>query len=420
MISKDEWKEICYSLMDHHSLFYKLGEMGKPILTESIPTACVTFDKKGNYFNFLFNPKLWNESTFYEKMFIVCHEALHIILNHGKRFKDSTNPQLSNIAIDIVVNHALVNRFGFVRENINKHEDLCWIDTIFKGKKINGINISEDENAEYYLNLMNKNIKKINSNVSLVDSHNFDEFDSEVFDILDKELTDEEKQGLKKFFDKHDDKNNQAGSVMGGKVHYAQGSKIQVKRKWETVIDRWARKIINNRDTNVDQWAKQHRRFVMLNEKLFLPSESEIEDLTFDNRKCNVYFYLDTSGSCWNLKDRFFAAAESLPKKFFEVKLFCFDTVVYNTDSASKKISGGGGTKFNILEENIQKLIESDKESYPDAVFIITDLYGNAVNPQKPERWHWFVDGPSKSVFQNLKSEYLPPECKVYSLNDFI
>lgn len=420
MITKDEWKEICYALMDHHSLFYKLGEMGRPILTESIPTACVTFDKKGNYFNFLFNPTLWKNSTFYEKMFIVCHEALHIILNHGRRFKDSTNMQLSNIAIDIVVNHALVNRFGFVREQINKHEELCWIDTIFKTKKINGVDISEDENAEYYLNLLNKNAKKVNLNVSLVDDHNFDELGDEIFDALNKELTDQEKNSLKKFIEKQDSKDKEAGANIGGRLHFADKVDVKVKKKWETVIEKWARFVLTNSDIASEQWAKQHRRFTMLGGNLFLPSESEIEDLVFDNKKLNVFFYLDTSGSCWNLKDRFFAAAESLPIKNFNVNLFCFDTEVYETDLKSRKIMGGGGTKFDIIENHIQMNTVNQNIKYPDAVFIVTDLYGNIVKPAKPERWNWFVENKNTTVLKKLKTDYIPDECKVYDLNDFV
>jgi predicted metal-dependent peptidase len=414
MISKKQWQDICLSLLDHHSLFYKIVEMGRPIFTDTIPTACVTFDKNGKFFNFLFNPEFWESCSDYKKLFVVAHEALHIILNHGKRFKDSLNPQLSNVAIDIVVNHALVNRFGFIREKIEGHEEICWVDTIFKNTKNHGLDISVDENAEYYLNLLQRNSKNLNlNNFKLVDGHNFDETDKQVFDVLNSELTDEEKKGLKKFYDTHKDKKS-AGDTGGDEIHFANSEKLIVKKKWESVIENWAKKLLINADHNVEQWAKQHRRFAMLGGDLFLPSESEIEDLTFDKRKIVVNFYLDTSGSCWHLKDRFFSAAESLPSKFFDVRLFCFDTVVYETSLSSKKIYGNGGTKFDVIENSILK-----NEVYPDAVFVITDLYGNKVNPKYPERWHWFAEG-SKHVIDDLKKDYLPEKSKVFMLNDFI
>lgn len=68
------------------------------------------------------------------KIFVICHEALHIILNHGKRFQEKENPKIFNIAVDIVVNHSLVKDFGFIREEIDAKNEYCWIDTIFGEK----------------------------------------------------------------------------------------------------------------------------------------------------------------------------------------------------------------------------------------------------------------------------------------------
>ena len=45
---------------------------------------------------------------------------MHVILNHGHRSKDSKNKNAANVAMDIVVNHLLVDRFGFIREKILK------------------------------------------------------------------------------------------------------------------------------------------------------------------------------------------------------------------------------------------------------------------------------------------------------------
>jgi len=60
---------------------------------------------------------------------------------------------------------------------ISGHEELCWVDTIFKDLKVNDSLISDDETAEFYLNILNKNAKKLNlNNYKLVDSHDFDEF----------------------------------------------------------------------------------------------------------------------------------------------------------------------------------------------------------------------------------------------------
>ena len=115
----------------------------------------------------------------------------------------------------------------------------------------------------------------------------------------------------------------------------------------------------------------------LLPRKMFLPSEMEIDERDFEKTQIDVWFFLDTSGSCWNLKDRFFTAAASLPPERFNIRLFCFDTVVKETTLESKKVYGGGGTCFKILEEEIQKEIRQGAE-YPTGVFVITDGYGTA------------------------------------------
>ena len=54
---------------------------------------------------------------------------------------------------------------------------------------------------------------------------------------------------------------------------------------------------------------------------------------------------------------------------------------------------------------------------YPDAVFVMTDGYGDKVVPQMPERWYWFIDGGMSS--KTLTTSYCPEECAVYKLTDF-
>ena len=410
-ISNEEWAELCSALLDHHSLFYKIGEMGRPCLTDSIPTACVTFDKNGNFINFLFNPEFWFNSSFYEKVFVLCHECLHLILRHGHRFKDSKDNLTANYAMDIVVNHSLVNRFGFIRENIKGWEELCWVDTIFKNKKINNLDIPQDETAEYYLNL----IKRVYSNdknfmQKLVDTHEFGEGDDkELFAKLNEGLSQEEKESIKKFYDKHTDKTI-AGSHSGNILHFASHSKISVKKKWESVVKKWSQSRIVSTGKDNYQWARKHRRFMFLETGFFLPSEFEVEDFDLEKGKLKVLFFLDASGSCWHLKDRFFAAAESLPKKHFDVDLFSFDTQIFTTDFKQRKIKGGGGTSFSIIENYIQN---NYKDKYPDGVWIMTDGYGDTVHPAYPENWFWFLS-------QHSTSQYIPKNSNKFELEDFV
>jgi len=411
-ISDILWQEICNDLLDHHSLFYKLGEMGKPFRTDRISTACVTFDKKGNFLCFLFNPDFWEKSTLYEKKFVICHEALHIILNHGKRFADSKDNTRANYAMDVVVNHSLVNRFGFIRDEISGWQDYCWVDTIFKNKKVNSMDIPEDETAEYYLNLLNRiySDDKFSKQFGLVDEHSFTEEDmKELFEKLNAELSEEEKEALKKYLEKH---GKEAGNTAGGLAHLVANEKVKVKRKWESVITKWTNLRLKDGDECVEQWARKHRRFQFLNNGMFLPSEMDIEEMSLQKDKITVYFYCDTSGSCWHLKDRFFLAAESLPKKHFDVKMFCFDTAVYPTDLKSRKMYGGGGTSFGIIENHLASETVNKSLPYPESVWVLTDGHGDLINPKFPERWHWFIT-------EYGSNSYVPSKSKFYSLSDF-
>jgi hypothetical protein len=413
-ISDSEWQEIQFALLEHHSLFYKMGEMGKPFLTDITPTACVTFSPDGSYINFLFNFEFWEKSTHYEKIFVICHECLHVILNHGKRFKDSDMPTAANIAMDIVVNHSLMDRFGFIRENISGWEEYCWVDTVFKGIKIKNLAIPTDETSEYYLNLLvkHKNAKQLEK-FKTVDSHDFQDGDpNEVFEQLTQNLSEDEKKGLEKFCKRHL-KDAKAGTSHGGMLHFVAKNKIKIKKKWESVIIDWADKIMQFCEVDVEQWCRKHRRFIFLEKSIFLPSDSEIEDIGFSEKKITVFFFLDISGSCWHLKDRFFVAAESLPKNRFDVRLFCFDTKVSDTDIDSRRLVGGGGTNFDIIESKIQHIVKSENIAYPKAVWIVTDGEGTPVTPEFPDRWFWFLT-------ENGNTSYIDKKSHKYYLSDFV
>jgi hypothetical protein len=130
-----------------------------------------------------------------------------------------------------------------------------------------------------------------------------------------------------------------------------------------------------------------------------------------EQKKITVFFFMDTSGSCWGLKDRFFRAARSLPPEKFDIRLFCFDTQVQETDIESGRIYGGGGTAFDIIESKIQTTCRNEKIKYPKAVWIMTDGMGSRVNPEKPDRWYWFLSHDYRY--------YIPKESSIHMLKDF-
>lgn len=435
-MNMDEWFEISRSLECYHAVFYKLWDMGRPVFNYNIETAAVQFDPHGNFVYFHFNPDFWDSRDFYNRLFVICHEVLHVILNHGIR---TTNGRCAatNVALDVVVNHSLIRDFGFDRDLIFGEDKLCWVDTVFKDK--NPLP-PDDESYEYYWNLFEKvyiSLKgkggkgkggkgekgegEMPEGLETVDDHsmmgepNSEKWD-EIIKDLNESINDEEKQSLQDLVDKHFQKgdpqlNSPAGTGTGGQWVFANINAVPKKKKWETVIKQWARKYMNPTDKDVEQWARTSRRMATMPSDMFLPSTIEMEDDYQDKTRINVYFFLDTSGSCWGLKDRFFTAAMSLPPERFNIRLLCFDTTVQETTLESKKIYGGGGTSFDILESFVQKEINAGS-LYPDGVFVITDGYGNNVAPQMPKKWHWFItEGGTKN--------YISKDCNFHNLVDF-
>lgn len=408
--------EISRDLEEHHSVFYHLWQMGTPVFTDSIDTACVSFDEAGQRIGFMWNPEFYKKLDRYNRKFIICHECLHVILNHGRRAigLKGAETDKANIAMDVVINELLVSKFGFERDKIFNQENLCWVDTVFQGRK----GIAQNESFEYYYSHMTRSEEPWPVTLSLVDSHEGIASTGwgGVIDRLNKEISDEEKAGslqdaIEDHFCQENPEENpcQAGTSPGGFWTFVDVGKVVRKKKWESVIKKWMRKYAIDLRSQ-EQWARHHRRMSLLPDDLFLPSEME-DEAREAPKKIEVWFFQDTSGSCIGLKDRFFRAAKSLPPSRFDVKMCCFDTNVYETTIESGKVAGGGGTSFSVIEKYIQQHCQTNKTPYPEAVFVITDGYGNTVVPQMPKRWFWFLS--EKCV------RYIPKESQTYMLADF-
>ena len=420
-MNSDEYVSISNDLEQYHAVFYKLWNMGKPIYAEDIDTACIEYDQLGNNIAFKINKKFWGEQDDYSRRFIICHECMHVILNHGQRM-NFDNADASNVAADMVINQILLTKFGFERDKIKNGKEYCWFDTVFKDLT----NIPLDQNFEYYYNLLGKELEKSingqpnnlngikdqpNIGFKLPDSHDHLLTDDQMNKInkeLNDSLNDFEKGELEDIITKH---NQQAGTTAGNTWIFVDVGKVPKKKKWETVIKNWALKSIKHDLKDKEQWARLNRRFITLNNGLILPSEMEDDDLSDEKNKINVWFFQDTSGSCSDLATRFFKAAKTLPDDKFNVRMFCFDTSVYETSLESGKLYGFGGTSFSCIEQRIQSIINKEKINYPKAIFVITDGYGDNVYPEKPERWYWFLSHDYKY--------YVPQESKTFMLKDF-
>lgn len=431
----EEFELIAADLDDKHALFHAFWELGQIVFTDAIETAAVSFNNDGRILQFLFNKKFWNQLTHYDRLFVICHECLHVAFNHGFRAKDSTNKQISNVAMDVVVNHTLVNSFGFIRNNITEWQKYCWIETVFPNKAV-----QPNETFEYYYNILNNELMSMmassssgaagkGTNPQTVDSHNdlpglrsdpsreLGELPASEQDAKSAEeflnrvgglLSEEEKQEVQGVMKQHG--GQEAGHGYVNTTWCAPKAKVPIKMAWKRIFKKW--KDLNKHVlAEVEQWARYHRRSMLLDKSLMLPSEMEDLDGQ-DNSKIKAWFFLDVSGSCEHLKPRFWKAAKSVPKEFFDLRLFSFSTTIWEIDAKNEKIYGGGGTSFTCIENYIQKECAAKNLKYPNVVIVITDGWGNHVKPEFAERWHWFL--PEHST-----SNYIPKTSQVFKLKDF-
>ena len=405
-MSAEEWFDISRRMENHHSVFYMLWQMGKPVFTNTISTAAIGF-MQGQAMEFLINPQFWATRTPTQREFLLAHEMLHVILNHGERIRDTIkgNESAANAALDVVVNHTLVDYFNFKREEIDPKNQFCWRDTVFNKT------VKADQTFEYYFNKLEKcecpSLVLVDDHSGLANTGSLSDIDIEK---ISETLSDEEMRQLKDALEKHtenkkDNDSQQAGTDAGGFWKRMSDAGIKKKRKWETVIRHWADPFMPKEDRTIEHWLRTNRRLFLVPDAALLPSEMEEDDKP-DLGKISVLLLLDTSGSCAHLANRFWKAGRSLPSSRFDVTMACFDTKVYPVNMDEKKLYGFGGTSFSVLEDYVRTL-----KTYPRAIFVITDGYGDRINPIMPERWYWFLTTSCKY--------YIPKSSRIFSLSDY-
>lgn len=452
-ITMRHFYELAHQLEGHYSIFYQIWELGDPYFTEAIPTAALAFGKSGAPDQFLWNPRFWEGLDDYNRTFIICHECLHALLNHGyrswqiinsdNRLDASLKMQIANRAMDVVINEMLVAKFGFEKKKVNEWEKYCWLETVFKDEK----GVLPNQNFEYYYNLLVKMIQegkiKVITEYVTIDDHSGmgkepqegeEPGNGEFIKKLDKALSDEEKQGLEERVKgdlngkKAQAKNKEEGEAKDGKNPGGQQAgtgtggwftlkklPIKIKHKWETIIKRWEKHMLEETFTTVEQWTRKARRIATLDSgELIIPSELELELCDLEKHRISVAFLLDVSGSCYHLAERFFKAARSLDKRYFDLHCFSFDTEITPIDLKSNSLRGGGGTSFGNIPPYIEKYFKDKNLKYPAKVFLISDGFGCPLNldPKLTKRWHWFLT-------ESNSKDCITKGCHIHELKDF-
>jgi predicted metal-dependent peptidase len=400
--SSEDYKEVLINLLEHHSIFYKFWNTCRPIFSKSVETAAVTFDKSSRCISFLINPDFWDSQSLENKKFIICHECFHILNFHANRVQNKFSYN-ANCAMDIVVNESLVKYFKFLRNEIDPRDEYCWLNTCFKPEE----NAQPWSNFEYYLNLLNKS--NPSQNFKLINNHeNLGSIPSEALSDFLNQLSEEEIDVIKNIAsDSEKNNNNSRGDGAGALIKNILESRFQKKKKWESIIKKFEKKI-KKQQALTSHWLNKPRRLSSFQTGLFIPTEVEHQIKRIKSEKIDTWFFLDTSGSCWNLADRFFKAAKSLDPEIFDVRYFFFDTQIYPTTLKNPQVMGGGGTTFSCISQYIQK---QNKNPY---VWVLTDGFGDMPNIDQTQqkKWSWFLT-------ENGCTDYIPSKCKIYSLQDF-
>lgn len=450
---KREYFDVLRELRKHHSLFAQFWTVGDliEVIHPKMPTAGICFDKKtGKGVQFVINPNFWALLSDNSKAFVIGHECLHVYFDHGRRSM-GLDRDLANLAQDVVINHYLVDVFGFKREELTFGESYCWRDTMFPDRD----DIEPDRCFEYYYQKLQEQggapkgkgkgkpgegqpgegepgegqpgEGEINQTV---DVHDFmEEMDEEMMealqdaidDLMDR-ITPEEvedfeemvEDGNQEEADKlQEQQQKHAGTMSGGMKKRIRLGRVIKKPKWETVVENEIGRLVGmQRDVDIELWTRPNRRIQAMAGELMLPAV--VNETVPVRDRIDVWFFQDTSGSCVSYAKRFFKAAATIPEDRFRVRMFCFDTQVYETSLKSGELFGFGGTAFQPMEAAIQSIMNKEGCKYPQAVFVITDgeAWDGMMSVEHPKHWRWFLTaGGSRNC--------IPAESSVYKLSDY-
>ena len=425
LMSYEEQLTIAASLEDYHKCFFIFFEMSSISFSDEVPTAGVRFPQFGKP-SMMINEVFWDALTPREKQFVICHECLHVMLDHGVRNGLSVpgaTPRLVNMAQDITINEMIVNLFGFDREDIREWKKYCWIDTCFDDPGV----ISRNETFLYYLEKLIKNPPKDEKDggPSIFDEHGLKpdgqfqpagggtetqtekENKQDAANTIAAEMTAEELENILKSLPEA----GEAGSMSGMLESLIAVKGKRVHLKFKHLIRKLKKTSLKEVPIDVESFTKDDRRFndVLSRGDILLPGKAEISKLSADRLLTLVF--MDVSGSCLQFLKTFnqvFRAFDE-ERKIFETRLFIFDTTVTEVKPGDRARIGGG-TKFDIIEKKCIAL-EEEYKRYPDCVVVITDGDGTPVDPKAPTKWIWLLT-PKDST-----KKYIPTKSRTFSID---
>lgn len=401
----------------------EICKLGYPEESNLIPTAAVMWDEIKKKVKFIFNKNFQETLTDEEFAFVVAHEAIHLINGHIHLIKKHIDEMKKNertkediykfqkkinIATDCVVNDSLVVHYGFKPIMETKPGE---VPKIVYGKDWVDQSCHNMTVMEVYYMIKDEDMEKFNQEQA-IDEHFWDSFfdnDGKIKKDVVKKLKDFTKKNIQNscFSDeelekieklkKQLDKIQAPGTGLGGTEKVGEYRAIdnlsKISLNWNKIFFQ-----LTERKKQENIWHRSSRKLISVYPDVILPSLENEE-------KEDIFVAIDASGSIDHDALAFFVSLLKNIPKTFTIKAISFDVACYPYNVMSNdKPRGGGGTKFQIIEDWI---LEHEKK-YPKLVLVLTDGDGSKIIPSKPERWCFALYGISKTDYcKNMRYFFL-------------
>jgi len=316
--------------------------------------------------NLYYNTQFFNAMDNKEVEFVLAHEILHMVFDHLGR-RDNRNPMLYNIAADYIVNNMLVrDRIGNKPSIVDCYQDFKYegwtseevYDSLFEEAKKNGEEYLQQlgEMLDEHLDLEGDGTEGSEGNGN---GKGRPKYSKEELDQIKDEIKEAMIQAAQ---------SAGAGNVPGG-VQRLIKELTEPKMNWRELLRQQIQSTIKSDYT----FMRPNRKGWHLN--------AVLPGMNFQDT-IDICITLDMSGSIGNdqAKD-FLGEIQGIMDEYkdYKIKLWCFDTSVYNEqdfsadcgeDLTDYEILGGGGTDFMV---NWQYMKEHDIQ--PKKFIMFTDGY---------------------------------------------
>ena len=297
--------------------------------------------------NLYFNTQFFNAMSNKEIEFVIAHEILHCVFDHLGR-RDDRNPQIYNIAADYIVNNLLVrDRIGDKPKLVDCFQDFKY-DSWTSEEVYDDIFEEAKKNGEEFLKQLGE---MLDEHIDWEGEGGQGSNDGEGADGKEsKKRPTYSKEELKKIKDEIKENMISAAQTSGagnvpGEIARMIKELTEPKMNWREILRQQIQSTIRNDYT----FSRPSRKGQMTG--AILPG------MNFDET-IDICIALDMSGSIGDDQARdFLSEIKGIMDEYkdYNIKLWCFDTKVYNEQDFSAdggddlmdyEIMGGGGTEF--------------------------------------------------------------------------